>query len=155
MMPPFKGVDFVTRSTKLNATANGYLKVKDSYQHVDYPHIWAAGIAVDVVAPFAPSEVPFGVPKTGFPADEAGKVVAENILRLSRGETKLKEKPFGKIPGICVLDAGKKEVIIMTNHLFKPRQFAIMIPNVIYDFGKRAFEKYFLWKTRKGFSFLP
>jgi sulfide:quinone oxidoreductase len=155
LMPPFKGVDFVTRSTKLHATANGYLKVKDSYQHVDYPHIWAAGISVDVVPPFEQGEVPFGVPKTGFPADEAGKVVAENILRISRGETKLKEKPFAKIPGICVMDAGKKEVIIFTNHIFKPRQFAVMIPNVIYDFNKRLFEKYFLWKTRKGFSFLP
>jgi sulfide:quinone oxidoreductase len=115
----------------------------------------AAGIAVDVVAPFTPGKVPFGVPKTGFPADEEGKVVAENILRLSRGETTLIEKPFGKIPGLCVMDAGKKEVIIISNHLFKPRQFAVMIPNVFYDVGKRLFEKYFLWKTVHGYSYLP
>jgi len=50
---------------------------------------------------------------------------------------------------------GKKEVQIISNHLFKPRVFAIMIPNVIYDFDKVLFEKYFLWKTRKGLSYLP
>jgi len=155
LMPPFVGVDFVARSPKLGATAKNYVKVNDTYQHATYPSIWAAGIAVDVVAPFVQGKVPFGVPKTGFPADEEGKVVAENILRLSRGETTLIEKPFGKIPGLCVMDAGKKEVIIISNHLFKPRQFAVMIPNVFYDVGKRLFEKYFLWKTINGYSYLP
>ena len=53
------------------------------------------------------------------------------------------------------MDAGKKEVIIISDHLFKPRNFAIMIPNVFYDVFKVLFEKYFLWKTRKGLSYLP
>ena len=75
-------------------------------------------------------------PKTGYPSDETGKIVAENIVRVTKGKTKLKRKAWGKIPGICVMDAGKKEVIIMSDHLFKPRNFAIMIPNVIYDFSK-------------------
>ena len=39
------------------------------------------------------------------------------------------------------MDAGKKEVIIMSDHLFKPQNFAIMIPNVIYDFSKVLFWK--------------
>jgi sulfide:quinone oxidoreductase len=75
---------------------------------------------VDVVAAAYPGKVPFGVPKTGFPADEEGEVVAENIIRLvAAGQTELVEKPFGKIPGLCVMDAGKKEVLIISNHLFK------------------------------------
>lgn len=155
LMPPFHGVDFVKNSAKLEATPTGYIPVNGSYQHVKYKHVWAAGIAIDVKPPFTQGEVPFSVPKTGFPADEAGKTVAENIIRIGRGERKLKEKPFGKIPGLCIMDAGKKEVIIISNHIFKPRQIAIMVPNVFYDFSKRLFEKYFLWKTRNGYSRLP
>ena len=155
LMPPFVGVDLVQNSPKLAATANGYIPVGDDYRHPVYNNIWAAGIAVDVKLPFKPGKVPFSTPKTGYPSDETGKIVAENILRVEKGREELKKKAWGKIPGICIMDAGKKEVVILSNHLFKPRSFAVMIPNVIYDFGKVLFEKYFLWKTRNGLSYLP
>lgn len=155
LMPPFVGVDFVMNSPSLKATAVGYLPVGDDYRHVSIPNVWAAGIAVDVKLPFTPDKVPFSGPKTGYPSDETGKIVAENIIRLSKGKTKLKQKAWGKIPGICVMDAGKKEVIIISDNLFKPRNFAIMIPNIIFDFSKVLFEKYFLWKTKNGYSMLP
>ncbi|GAA3553232.1 FAD/NAD(P)-binding oxidoreductase [Snuella lapsa] len=155
LMPPFVGVDFVANSPDLHATANGYLPVGEDYRHVDYNNVWAAGIAVDVKLPFKPGKVPFSGPKTGYPSDETGKIVAENIIRVTRGKTELKKKAWGKIPGICVMDAGKKEVIILSDKLFKPRKFAIMIPNIFYDFSKVLFEKYFLWKMRKGYSQLP
>jgi sulfide:quinone oxidoreductase len=117
--------------------------------------VWAAGIAVNVPLPFTPNKVPFAAPKTGYPSDETGKIVAENIIRVTEGKTQLKEKAWGKIMGLCIMDCGKKEVIIFSDHLFKPRNFAVMIPNVLYDFNKLILEKYFLWKTKKGYSFLP
>ncbi|MQP25267.1 NAD(FAD)-dependent dehydrogenase [Flavobacterium sp. LMO8] len=155
LMPPFIGVEFVTNSPELHATPTGYIPVKDSYQHIDYPNVWAAGIAVNVPLPFTPGKVPFASPKTGYPSDETGKIVAENIIRVTEGKTKLKEKAWGRIPGLCVMDAGKKEVLLLSTSLFKPRTFAIMIPNVIYDFNKVILEKYFLWKSRNGYSYLP
>ncbi len=155
LMPPFVGVDFVKNSPELKATAAGYIPVTDDYRHVTIPNVWAAGIAVDVKLPFKPGKVPFSGPKTGYPSDETGKIVAENISRVIKGESELKKKAWGKIPGICVMDAGKKEVIILSDTLFKPRKFAVMIPNVIFDFSKVLFEKYFLWKTRNGLSQLP
>jgi len=155
MMPPFIGVDFVTNSPTLQATTNGYIPVGDDYKHSTIPNVWAAGIAVDVKLPFTPKTVPFASPKTGYPSDETGKIVAENIVRTAKGQTNLKKKAWGKIPGVCIMDAGKKEVIIFSDHLFKPRNFAIMLPNVIYDFNKVILEKYFIWKTKKGYSFLP
>jgi sulfide:quinone oxidoreductase len=155
LMPPFIGVEFVTNSPELNATPTGYLPVGDDYRHPNYPNIWAAGIAVNVPLPFTPGKVPFASPKTGYPSDETGKIVAENIIRVTNGRTDLKEKAWGRIPGLCIMDAGKKEVLLLSTSLFKPRTFAIMIPNVLYDFNKVLFEKYFLWKTRNGLSYLP
>ncbi|MEI7677269.1 MAG: FAD-dependent oxidoreductase [Bacteroidales bacterium] len=155
LMPPFIGVDFVTNSPELNATPAGYIPVFDNYRHKEINNVWAAGIAVQVDLPFTPGKVPYGSPKTGFPSDETGKIAAENIIRVTNGRTDLKEKAWGKIPGLCILDAGKKEVWILSDHLFKPRNFAIMVPNIIYDFSKILFEKYFIWKSKKGYSFLP
>ena len=109
----------------------------------------------NVVPPFEKGKVPFGVPKTGYPSDETGKIVAENIIRTINGNMQLKEKTWGEIPGVCIMDAGKKEVIILSNHLFKPSSIAIMLPNVIWDFSKVLLEKYFLWKLRNGYAQLP
>lgn len=155
VMPPFRGVDFIANSPKLHAKPNGFLAVGDDYRHPDYPEIWAAGLTVDVPPPFEAGKVPFFSPKTGYPSDVTGKIVAENIARVAQGRTDLKEMAWGRIPGLCVMDAGKKEVLLVSNHLFKPRQFAVLIPNVFYDVTKIFLEKYFLWKMRHGYGFLP
>lgn len=155
LMPPFIGVDFVTNSKSIKANPSGYVPVGEDYRHISIPNVWAAGIAVEVKLPFKPGKIPFSTPKTGYPSDETGKIVAENIIRVDKGMEKLKKKSWGSIPGLCIMDAGKKEVIIISDKLFKPRNFAIMIPNVIFDFSKVLFEKYFLWKTRHGYSRLP
>lgn len=155
LMVPFTGVDFVKDSPKLETPENHFLNVKASYQHEKYPNVWGAGLAVDVKPPFELGRVPFGVPKTGYPSDETGKIVAGNVVKALRGQTDFKEKPWGKIAGLCVMDAGHKEVLILSNTLFKPRIFALMVPNVFNDFTKVFLEKYFIWKLRHGYSFLP
>lgn len=155
LMPPFIGVDLIRNSPALEAQPNGFIEALPSYQHPKYSNIWIAGLTVNVKPPFQAGEVPFTVPKTGYPSDETGKIVARNITRVVRGRKDLIEKPWGKIPGLCIMDAGRKEVLIFSNHLFKPRAFAIMIPNIFNDLGKVLLEKYFLWKMRHGYSRLP
>lgn len=155
LMPPFTGVDLIRNSPELEPAKNGFIDVLPSYRHEKFSNVWVAGLSVNVPPPFKPGKIPFAVPKTGYPSDETGKIVAENIVRKTNGTQKLKEKPWGKIPALCIMDAGKKEVIIFSNHLFRPRTFAIMLPNIFYDFGKILLEKYFLWKTRNGYTHLP
>ena len=155
LMPPFIGVDFIANSPKLGTPANNFIPILGNYRHATINNIWGAGLAVDVKPPFRQGEIPFTIPKTGYPSDVTGKIVAANVIKTFEGKTDFVEKPWGKITGLCVMDAGKKEVLLLSNSLFKPRVFAIMIPNVFYDISKVLLEKYFLWKLRKGYSFLP
>lgn len=154
-MPPFMGVDFIANSPDLQTPANHFIPVLPSYRHQTIPNIWAAGLTVDVKAPFQQGAVPFAAPKTGYPSDVSGKIVATNIIRTLQGNPKMEEKTWGKITGLCIMDAGEKEVIIFSDTLFKPRKFAVMIPNVLFDFNKVILEKYFLWKLKNGYSYLP
>ncbi|WP_186755616.1 NAD(P)/FAD-dependent oxidoreductase [Echinicola salinicaeni] len=154
LMPPFEGADVMKASPKL-VDQKGFVETTAAYQHLTYKNVFAAGLAVKVAVPFEIKNTPFGVPKTGYPSDVTGKIVAKNILRLINGKKKLIEKEWGKIPAVCVMDAGHKEVYLLANHLFKPRQFAIMIPNIFNDLGKVALEKYFIWKNKHGYAHLP
>lgn len=154
VMPAFLGQDVVTASPGLGTEA-GFVPVNGAYQHQRHPEVFAAGVAIDVPSPFH-TKVSLGVPKTGFPADVAGKTVGRNIATLIAGRNRrLRQRPFGRIPGLCVMDAGGKEVVMISNHLMRPREFSLLLPNPFYDGGKHLFERYFLWKTRHGYSFLP
>jgi len=153
VMPPFEGAAVMKNSPEL-VDEKGFVVCNEGYQHVTYKNVYSVGLAVEVQAPFK-CQVPFGVPKTGYPTEVSAKLAVRNIVNDIKGNRALKTKPWGKIPGVCVMDAGHKEVIILSDHLFKPRNFAIMIPNIFNHWGKLLIEKYFLFKFRHGYSMLP
>lgn len=154
LIPPFEGSSVMKNSGDL-VDEKGFVECHDTYESVKYPNVYVAGLAVKVKSPFSGTKVNFGVPKTGYPSDVQGKIVAHNIAEKIKGGSDFKAKAFGKIPGICIMDAGHKEVWILTDHLFKPRNFEVMIPNVILNIGKLLLEKYMIFKNRHGLSYLP
>lgn len=153
IMPMYKGAKVVRDSTGLG-TADAFIPVNNTYQHKKYPSIFGVGVAADLPIKFR-TPVPIGVPKTGYAADESAKTAAKNIVRLISGNNKLKVKPMGNIPDLCIMDAGDKEMLSIADSLLKPRRFSIVLPNPFYNISKLIFEKYYLWKVRRGYSRLP
>jgi sulfide:quinone oxidoreductase len=85
------------RSVPGLADANGSVPVRDTYQSVAHPNIYAAGIADAVTVPWT-TAVPVGVPKTGFPTEAQAHVAADNITAQIRGQEPAAHKEFGDIP---------------------------------------------------------
>lgn len=153
IMPKFKGAKVIQNSKGLGNSA-AFIPVKDTYQHQKYPDIFGVGIAADLPMKFR-TPVSIGIPKTGYAADESAKTAAENIARLLKGNHKLENKPMSEIPELCIMDAGGKEMLTFSDHLLKPRRFSLILPNPFSNSSKLLFEKYYLWKVRRGLSRLP
>lgn len=153
IVPPFLGQEFVARTEGL-ATEKGYVRVRDTYQCRDHDNVYAVGIAADVPVPWQ-TQVPTGLPKTGFPTERMAHVAAANVAAQVRGEAPTKTKAFADIPAVCVMDAGNNGVMILADKMLPPRKAGALIPGPQNHLLKVGLEKYFLWKNRKGYVSLP
>ncbi|HXV89623.1 MAG TPA: FAD/NAD(P)-binding oxidoreductase [Nitrososphaeraceae archaeon] len=153
IIPPFKGVQAVRDSVGLG-DERGFIPVNVNYQHKTFQNIYAAGVAVAVKPP-AKTPVPCGVPKTGYMSEVMAKVAAHNIIYNITGEKKTEELPFPNIRGLCIMDAGKQGVVMISDHIFAPRKYELLIPGPWSHWAKIIFEKYFMWKLKRGMTYLP
>jgi NADH dehydrogenase FAD-containing subunit len=152
VMPPFVGQD-VAKSSGLS-DENGYIKVRPTYQTEKYDDIYAVGIAAGVSAPWT-TPTPIGIPKTRLPTEAMAQTAASNIAAQIKGEAVLLEKDFADMFALCVLDAGNSGVIILADKMLPPRKHGVLIPGPQAHVMKLGFEKYFMWKSRKGYVRLP
>jgi sulfide:quinone oxidoreductase len=152
VIPPFTGVQAILDSPSVG-DPRGFVPVNDRYQHETYPNIYAAGVAVQVKPPM-PTDVPTGVPKTGWMSEVMAKVAAHNIAAAITG-TEPREKPFGDIAPLCIMDAGSQGMIIVLDKVFKPRRFELMLPGPWSHWAKLGFEHYYMTKMKHGLVALP
>ncbi|CUU07573.1 sulfide:quinone oxidoreductase [Candidatus Kryptobacter tengchongensis] len=152
IIPPFLGVKAVRDSGLGNES--GFIPVDDTYKHIDYDNIYAAGVAVAVKYP-EPTPIPIGVPKTGYMSEVMARVAADNITSKVLGVNRAKKLPFADIAPLCVMDAGNMGVLFIASRIFKPRKYHILFPGPWSHWIKVWFEKYYLWKVKNGYSQLP
>lgn len=69
VVPPFVGAEVVKASGLGNA--KGFIEVKDTYQTLSYPNVYAVGIATAVNAPWQSANA-VGVPKDRAPGGDNG-----------------------------------------------------------------------------------
>jgi len=153
VIPPFRGQDFLAKTPDL-VDAGNYVPVRPTYQSAHYDDIYAVGIAAAVPIPWV-TPVPVGIPKTGFPTEQQAHIAAKNIAAQVRGDWPTHAKTFGKIPALCIMDAGNNGVAMLADHMLAPRKAAVMIPGPQNHLAKIAFEKYSLAKMKSGAVRLP
>ena len=154
VVPPFLGQQVVADTAALAPDEKGFLPVRATYQSEKYDDVYIVGIAAKVAVPWQ-TAIPVGIPKTGYPTEVQAHTAAVNIAAQIVGTEPVREKPFGDIPAICVMDAGNNGVIILADKMLPPREHGVLIPGPQAHLMKLAFEKYFLWKARNGYVNLP
>ncbi|MBL7975449.1 MAG: pyridine nucleotide-disulfide oxidoreductase, partial [Candidatus Kapabacteria bacterium] len=147
VMPRFIGVDAV-RNTPNLANDKGFIEVDKGYQHPTYKNVYAAGVAVHVKAP-GETQVPCGVPKTGYPTEQMAKTAVKNIVADIKGLPKV-ENTFEDMSAYCIMDTGNMGMMIVGDHMISPREHQFIIPGPEAHWAKIAFEKYFLYSRKHG-----
>lgn len=145
--PAMKGVPAVAHL----GNPRGFIPVDGRYRHTKYKNIFAVGVAI-AIAPPESTPVPTGVPKTGFMTVKMAKVAALAIASDITGRPAPAET---LIDVICLMDMGNTAAFMRAAPVLPPRQESVFREGKWFQWGKAAFEKYFLWKMRHGLSGLP
>lgn len=145
--PPFKGVPAVAPL----GNPRGFIPVDKNYRHTKYKNIFSVGVAM-AIAPPEQTPVPVGVPKTGFMTVKMAKTAAAAIAADVTGKT---PPEADELSVVCLLDMGNTAAIMKAYPVLPPRQSSYMKKAIWAKWMKLGFEKYFLWKMKRGISNLP
>ncbi|MGG5571632.1 NAD(P)/FAD-dependent oxidoreductase [Vibrio diazotrophicus] len=146
-LPPFKGSPAVAAVPEL-CNPKGFV-ITDQFQRSPvYPEIFAAGVCV-AIPPLEETPVPVGAPKTGFMIESMTTAIVENILSLERGE-EMHTKPT--LNALCLADMGDKGAAFIALPQNPPRNTNWTSMGQWVHIAKIAYEKYFLYKVKKGTS---
>jgi sulfide:quinone oxidoreductase len=145
--PPFKGVPAVAPL----GNPRGFIPVDKNYRHTKHKNIFAIGVAIAIAPPEA-TPVPTGVPKTGYMTVKMAKTAAATIASDVTGKTPPIADELGVV---CLMDMGNTAAFMKAYPVLPPRQSSYMKKALWAKWMKLGFEKYFLWKMKRGMSGLP
>lgn len=146
-LPPFKGSAAIAAVPDL-CNPKGFVMTDEYQRSPVYNNIFAAGVCV-AIPPLEQTPVPVGAPKTGFMIESMTTAIVENILSLERGEA-MHTKPT--LNAVCLADMGDKGAAFVALPQNPPRNTNWTGMGQWVHLAKIAFEKYFLYKVKKGTS---
>jgi sulfide:quinone oxidoreductase len=145
--PPMAGVKAVFHL----GNPKGFIPVDANYRHKNYKNIFSVGVAI-AIAPPEQTPVPTGVPKTGFMTEHMAKDAAKSIAADILGKSAPETEPVG---ALCIMDMGHTAALMKAYPVLPPRREAELKVGINYKWAKQAFEKYYLWKIKRGLTQLP
>jgi sulfide:quinone oxidoreductase len=146
MIPAFKGVDCVAALGGDAVNPRGFLKVDEYQRNPVYPNIFGTGVCI-AIAPVEATPLPVGAPKTGYMIESMTKTAVENIKAAIEVRELTTRASWN---AICLADLGHTGAAFVAVPQIPPRNIAWMKKGRWVQWTKIAFEKYFLYKMKKG-----
>ena len=147
ILPAFRGIPAVAGIEGLT-NPRGFILIDKHQRNPRYPEIYAAGVCV-AIPPVGPTPVPVGVPKTGFMIESMVMAIAANLASAIDGREPAATASWN---AVCLADFGDSGVAFIAQPQIPPRNVNWSGSGKWVHLAKVAFEKYFLYKLRRGES---
>lgn len=146
MLPAFKGVDCVANLGEDVVNPRGFIKVDEFQRNPKYTNIYGVGVCI-AIPPVGGTALAVGVPKTGYMIESMATASVNNIKAGIEGKA-----PYAKATwdAICLADMGNTGAAFVASPQIPPRNAAWMKKGKWVHYAKVGFEKYFIYKMKKG-----
>ena len=151
VLPAFRGVEFIQKAPGLG-NEKGFIPVLPTYQHRDFPSIYALGVTVNLTQP-EQFRVPIGLPKSGQMTEAMGMAVSHNIAVQLGAIQKPLQTPT--LEAICLAEFGDTGILyvaapVLPDPATGKRRYSYAVQGKWVVWGKTLFEQYFMTKMRLG-----
>lgn len=147
LIPAFKGVDAVFGIEGLT-NPRGFILIDKQQRNPTFRNIFSAGVCV-AIPPVEVTPIPTGAPKTGYMIESMISAIVHNIKADIEGGAADAE---GTWNAICLADMGDTGAAFVALPQIPPRNVTWAKKGKWVHWAKVMFEKYFLYKMRRGSS---
>ncbi|MGC9524315.1 MAG: NAD(P)/FAD-dependent oxidoreductase [Limnospira sp.] len=151
ILPAFRGAKFIRETPRLG-NEKGFIPVGPTYQHPEFPAVYALGVAVHLEQPDK-TPVPIGLPKSGEMTEVMGVAVAHNIAIELGAISEPHLTPT--LEALCFAEFGDTGILYIAAPVIPDpevgkRRHSLALKGPWVNWAKAAFEEYFLLKMRFG-----
>ncbi|MDH5484823.1 MAG: FAD-dependent oxidoreductase [Gammaproteobacteria bacterium] len=147
ILPAFKGVDPVVAVEGL-CNPRGFVIVDEHQRSPKYTNIYSAGVCI-AIPPVEATPVPTGAPKTGYMIESMVTAIVKNIKAEITGYPIASKATWN---AFCLADLGNTGAAFIAQPQIPPRNVTWFKKGKWVHLMKIWFEKYFLYKMRRGVS---